>query len=498
MESLEGLPLALDQAGAFVEETQSTLSEYRELLATAKEKILLRRGTTSSDHPDSVASTFALSFQKVEQESAVAADLLRLFAFLSPDAIPEALIKEGAQKLNSSLHEIATDLVVFNEAITTLLKYSLIHRNPDTQTITIHRLVQEVIRSKLKEEDTQLQWIEQAIYVVDQAFPKELDTLEKKALRKALFPQVQACFSLIEESNLSFPEAVSLIEKGKSFLRHQQRYAEYLSYNKRLLIIQVHSYGAESLEAASTLNDMGISYRGLGQYELAESCYQKAIAIRQKTLGPEAPKTLKSLSNLGYLYYRHEDYEKAVEITSQVLEIRERVLGNEDVSTSTSLNNLALIYTAQGKFEEAEEHFNRALAIRVKKSGPQSTNAAITLTNLGRLYAKWGKYDQAEARLKEAITIREQRAQGETIAISDCLLELANCYKSQGLYERAEPLIERTLSIRENTTGLQPSKMITVLESYIDLLEKTGRKKEAKVFEKRLVDLKEEAKDEKE
>ena len=40
--------------------------------------------------------------------------------------------------------------------------------------------------------------------------------------------------------------------------------------------------------------------------------------------------------------------------------------------------------------------------------------------------------------------------------------------------------------------------MITVLESYIDLLEKTGRNKEAKIFEKRLVDLKEEAKDEKE
>ena len=484
--------MALDQAGAFIEETQSTLSEYRKLLASSKEKILLRRGITSSDHPESVASTFSLSFQKVEQESAVAADLLRLFAFLSPEAIPEELIKEGAQKLNFSLHDIATDLVALNEAITTLLKYSLIRRNSNTQTITIHRLVQVVIRSMM-DEDTQLQWIKQAIYAVDQAFPKDYGTIEEKERRMSLFPQVQACFTLIEQSNLVFPEAASLLDKAQSFLHHQQRYAESLLYSQRLGMIQEHLSGSESPEVAFALNAMAISYRGLNQYELAESCHQKAIAIRQKTLGPESPVTLKSLNNLGYLYYKQGNYEKALEITKRVLEIREQVIGKEAVATSTSLNNLALIYTAQKKLEEAEELFNRELAIRVKVSGPQSTNAAITFTNLGRLYAKQGKYNQAEICLQRALTIRKQRSQRDTPAISDNLLDLANCYKAQGLYKKADPLYKQVLSIRESLMGQHSSKMIEALESYIDLLEKTGRKKEAKEFEKRLADIKEEA-----
>ncbi len=270
VESLEGLPLALDQAGAFIEETQSSLTEYRELLANAKEKILLRRGTTSSDHPESVASTFSLSFQKVEQENSGAADLLRLFAFLSPDAIPEELIKEGALKLNFSLHDIATDLVALNEAITTLLKYSLIRRNPNTQTITIHRLVQIVIRSMM-DEDTQLQWTKQAIYAVNQAFPEEADTLEKRERRKYLFPQVQACFTHIEQFNMIFPEAAFLLKKAQEFLRNQQRYAVSIPYCQRFLLIQEQMSGKESLEVAYALNAMAKSYRGVSGVMLSKS-----------------------------------------------------------------------------------------------------------------------------------------------------------------------------------------------------------------------------------
>lgn len=489
MEALEGLPLALDQAGAFMEETQSSLLEYRELLAISKEKVLLRRGTTSSDHPESVAVTFSLSFQRVEQENPGAADLLRLFAFLSPDAIPEELIKEGTHKLNFKLKNVASDPLALNEAITVLLKYSLIRRNPNTQTLTIHRLVQVTIRSMM-DEDIQLQWTKQTICAVYEAFPKDLDTLEKRELRQSLFPQLQACFTLIERANLNFPEAVSLISKAKAFLIGQQRYAESLLYCQRLLMMQEQLSGSESVEVATTLNSMAISYRGLNQYELAESCYQRAIAIQQKLLGPKDSETLKSLNNLGFLYYKQKNYEKAEQITKEVLSIREQIIGPEELSTATSLNNLGLIYTAQGNFKEAEELYNSALAIRLKLSEPSSGSPAITLSNLGRLYIKQGKYDQAVIFFQRAITIREQRFQGKTVNISNNLLDLANCYKAQSLYKKAEPLIERALSIRENYTGLQPSKMIEVLESYIDLLEKTGRKKDVKVLEKRLADIK--------
>jgi len=152
VEAVDGLPLAIDQAGAYIEETQCRLSEYRNRYSTRREILLRRRGTFPTNHPESVATTFSLSFQNVEQANPAAADLLRLFAFLSPDDIPEELIKEGSQGLNASLQRIATDPFELDEAVVLLRRYSLIHRNPDTQTFTIHRLVQIVIKDMMDKE----------------------------------------------------------------------------------------------------------------------------------------------------------------------------------------------------------------------------------------------------------------------------------------------------------------------------------------------------------
>ncbi|QBD77308.1 hypothetical protein EPA93_15435 [Ktedonosporobacter rubrisoli] len=44
-----------------------------------------------------------LSFEKVEQTNVAAADLLRLCAFLHPDAIPEEIIVKGAPYLGKHL-----------------------------------------------------------------------------------------------------------------------------------------------------------------------------------------------------------------------------------------------------------------------------------------------------------------------------------------------------------------------------------------------------------
>ncbi len=90
--ALGGLPLALDQAGAYIEETGSALLRYLELYQTRRQALLKRRSKLPTDHPEPVATTWSLSFQQVEQANPAAAELLRFCAFLHPDAIPEELI----------------------------------------------------------------------------------------------------------------------------------------------------------------------------------------------------------------------------------------------------------------------------------------------------------------------------------------------------------------------------------------------------------------------
>ncbi len=173
VDEVNGLPLALDQAGAYIHEVGCRVSEYRLLFADEKrhrQELLSRRGSFPSDHPESVATTFLLSFQKIEQADLAAADLLRFFAFLSPDNIPEELLQGGLEELGVTLQTLTDEPLQLNEVIAKLRNYSLIHRDRDSRAFSIHRLVQISIRNMMGE-DTQRQWAERTVRAVNRVFP---------------------------------------------------------------------------------------------------------------------------------------------------------------------------------------------------------------------------------------------------------------------------------------------------------------------------------------
>ncbi len=110
---LDGLPLALDQAAAFIVEMPSSIEQYLRLYATERAELLAHRGELTQDHP-SVAVTFSLAFKQVEQASAAAADLLRVCAFLESDAIPLEIFSDGGQELGEALSAIAESTLNWN------------------------------------------------------------------------------------------------------------------------------------------------------------------------------------------------------------------------------------------------------------------------------------------------------------------------------------------------------------------------------------------------
>ena len=75
-----------------------------------------------------VATTWDLAFEKVRQANPAAVDLLRLCAFLAPDAIPEEIISGGAPDFGPVLQPVATDSWELDAAIRKLLKFSLVDR----------------------------------------------------------------------------------------------------------------------------------------------------------------------------------------------------------------------------------------------------------------------------------------------------------------------------------------------------------------------------------
>jgi transcriptional regulator with XRE-family HTH domain len=123
--ALDHFPLALEQAGAYIEETRCSFAHYLHLYQTHRIVLLARRGMQSTNYPDLVTTTWLLSFQNVQRANPAAAPLLQVCAFLAPDHIPEELLRDGAAYWPTSLQEAVTDPLIFDQALEALLRFSL-------------------------------------------------------------------------------------------------------------------------------------------------------------------------------------------------------------------------------------------------------------------------------------------------------------------------------------------------------------------------------------
>src|SRR6266700_2966310 len=434
---LDGLPLALDQAGAYIEETRCGLSQYLSLYSTSRKELLLRRGRFPLNHPDSVATTWSLSFQQVQQENPAAAELLYLLAFLNPEAIPEDIIAQGAKELGPTLAAAAHNPLHINDCIELLLRYSLIRRTPDTQTLSIHRLVQVVLKDSMDSNEQRL-WAERTIRAVNRAFP----TFEPQTLEdcRRYLPHALLCAVYIDEYEFAFPEAARLCNEAASCLKVYASYQQTTNLLLMALAIR-RQIKANNSDIASTLNDLGAVYLNQSKYSDAESNLQEALKVRQQVLGEEHPEVAQTLHHLANLYRAQVNYTKAEPFYLQALQIREKTLMPDNPLLGESYYGLAKLYYSQEQYLLAEKFCQQALQIQEHSLGDSHPMIASTLTRLAKIYQGQQKLDQAEDMNMRALEIRESTSGDEHPHIAIILNSLIEIYHVQERYREAEPLI---------------------------------------------------------
>ncbi|MFL5625736.1 MAG: tetratricopeptide repeat protein [Ktedonobacteraceae bacterium] len=474
--AMDGLPLALDQAGAYIEETRCTVASYLEQYQRRQLNLLKRRGTSGTEHREPVATTWSLSFEKVEQLNPMAADLLRLCAFLSPDAIPLEMIAAGARYLGPALRPIAKDLSLLDEPIAVLRRYSLVRRDPNDNILSLHRLVQVIVKASLKSK-TQRQWAQRTIQGVNEAFP--FVNMETWPQCKRYLPHALACATLIKHSLLALPEAVQLLNQAGYYLQDHAFYEQAEPLYQQALAITQKVLDPDHPDTAASLNNLAMLYYNQGKYEQAEPLLEQAQAIWQKALGPDHPNTATNLNNLALLYQNQGKYEQAEPLLEQTLAIRQETLGPDHPDTAVSLNNLAMLYHDQGKYEQAEPLYQQALAIKQKALGPDHPDTARSLNNLALLYRDQGKYEQAEPLLEQALAITLKALGPDHPNTATSLNNLAMLYQNQGKYEQAEPLLEQAQAIRLKTLGPDHPNTAQSLNNLALLYQNQGKYEQA-------------------
>lgn len=452
--ALAGFPLALDQAGAYIEETGCSFREYLQLYQDHRRVLLARRGRQTTNYPDSIATTWSLSFQKVAESEPAAAELLHLCAFLAPDAIPEELLSEGAAYWPPLLQQTVTDRLSFNHLLEELLRFSLITRRLENRLLCIHRLVQVVQRDTIEEAE-QRTWAERVVQAVHAVFPRDSKgdiASWPRCLR--YLEQAQACDGLIQQYNVLLPEAAELLERAGVYLNEHASYSLTEPLFQRVLEILEKLQGSEHPAIARVLGELAYLYYRQGRYSLSEEAYERALHMLNQVGGPDDRQiTAVVHNNLANLYYEQGKYRLAEPLYERALHLREEEVGPDHPRIASPLNNLALLYQELGKYTLAEALNLRALRLWERARGPEHPDVAFGLNGLAELYVKQGKYEEAEPLFRRTIFIREQLLGVEHPNVAYPLHGLAELFVKLGKYEEAESLLQRALRIWEKGVG---------------------------------------------
>jgi tetratricopeptide (TPR) repeat protein/transcriptional regulator with XRE-family HTH domain len=470
---LDGLPLALDQAGAYIEETACPLADYLDLYQARRATLLHLRGGVTADHPASVAATFSLVIERVERLHPAAANLLSLCAFLHPDNIPEAMIVEGASADGSILESLARDPSSFDAAIKTLRDFSLIQRDPQSKTLSLHRLVQVVLQDRM-DEPARRQWAQDTVALVSRAFPDSGDDVNWPRGQRYL-SQALACAVLIEHFQMVIHEAGALLLKTGYHLTKSGQYAQAENLLLRARSILLLTVGERHADYADCLNDLALLYHYLGRYGQVESLYHQALQIYEQIFGSEHPFIAESLNNLASLYYTQGQYAQAEALFLQALQLQEKLSGPESPAITFPLHNLACLTMDRGKYAQAEPLLLRVVALREKVLGPEHPYTLSSLGYLGRLYAARKQYVQAEALHQRVLALREKHLGTRHAHIGTSLYYLAQMYHEIGQSSQAEALYCRALAIRESALGPEHPQTAQTLNDLAWLLLEQGQ-----------------------
>ena len=478
---MDGLPLALVQAGAYLRATGCDMTTYLERYHTRRAELLRQPDELNADYPASVATTWSLSFEKVAQQSPAAADLLRFCAFFDAEAIPEELILRHTNVTGSVLQS-AKDEVALDMVIAVLRKYSFLQRTPQDKTLTIHRLVQAVQIDAMDQRSQQF-WATRAVRAVNDSFPY-VDASNIQPARRFIL-HAQACCTWIKKWHLRVPEAAQLLHKTGRYLREVSLYAQAEPPLQDALHLYETLAGTSPIEQSRCAGELAAIDEARGKFAEAEMLYQRSWTICEHLYGSEHVETAGTLNNLGLYYHKRGKYSQAEPLITQALAVRTRLLHADDPQISNSLMCLAEISSVRGKTREAEVLYRQALDMRERTLGTEDPLIATALDNLALCLLEQGRPDQAEPLCRRALAIYEQHFGAEHHLVAYALRTVAAVHQAQGKHAEAEALYHRVLAIQEHTLTPDHPEVAATLKRLALLRKQEGNLPEAETLLRR-------------
>ena len=468
VERLDGLPLALATAGAYLGLTGISVSKYLEHY----EKSWLDLHRTSPSLPSydqTIYSTWDLSYIYIREEDESAAKLLELWACFDNRDLWYDLLRVGKENAPGWFLDIISTELAFLSAIGKLRKHALIESLIDSDGYSMHHCVHAWVKSVLwKATDNQHMML--ALKCVGKSVPV------KRApgdwiITQRLVPHAERCLQLvrvwsdgcnpselIEGCITDFSGSISVLyyDLGKLTEAEPMLQRALASYEKAL--------GKDHISTLATVNNLGLLYHIQGKLAKAESMYQRALASYEKALVKDHTSVFDTVNNLGVLYRDQGKLTKAESMYQRALSGKEKALGKDHISTLDTVNNLGVLYYYQGKPTEAESMYQRVLSGKKKALEKDHISILDTVKNLGVLYRAQGKLAEAESMYQRALLGYTRNPPANAKSKLDLFYNMGLLYQDTQQFEKAKDFLSQAHAGYQELLGSQHADTIDALK----------------------------------
>ena len=446
---LGGLPLALEQAAAYVQAAGETLAGY---LASYRQRRadLLGRGEPTG-YPGTVATTWRLAFEDLAQAAPGAAGLLRLLAFCAPEAIPLRLLLQPRPGLAGQLGEdvapvltlLLEDPLEAGDTVAALRRYSLISP-PADGSVSVHRLVQAVTADQMPAELAR-QWRQAAAALIEAAIPADTALPAAWPACAALLPHAQAVLDLISGGMFriaqylgfsgNYPAARDLFQLIADARTEDDGYgaehpdtldarhelarltgeagdaAAARDQSAALLPVEERVFGPEHLDTLIVGANLAHWTGQAGDAAAARDQFAALLPVFERVLGPEDRETLAIRHDLARWTGEAGDAAAARDQTAALLPVFDRVRGPEHPFTLNTRHNLAYWTGRAGDAAAARDQYAALLPVEERVLGPEHPDTLAARANLARWTGEAGDAAAARDQFAALLPVRE-RVQG--------------------------------------------------------------------------------------
>lgn len=430
-DALGDLPLAVEQAAAWLAETGMTADEYLRLFD--EKRIELLDETESPDYNAPVIAAWNVSLDQLEAKNPAALQLLQVCSFCAPEPIPRRLFNRLRDRsIAPELDTALRDPIKQAQAIREIGRYSLARMDHRANSVQMHRLVQMALQARMTDEEQERmrRGAHQLLVANDPEDPENAGEWDRYG---ELTPHVMASDALHSED----PWVRALIINEVKYLCRWGDYETGSDLAGRAYGIWKERFGADDVQTLGVAKWLSVLNFSRGRYQDAARLNTEVLDAYRSTVGEDHQDTLDALGNVAIDYRVQGEFGIALELSESVHERYLRLNGEDDPETLRAAHNVGVSLRLAGLFERARRLDEETWNHKVRMFGVDHAVSLVTWLGLIVDIRELGDYHQALT-YQEEITSQCRRVLSVDNPLTmSCLRHLAVTRRKAGRHDEA-------------------------------------------------------------